>query len=373
MAPSSTPGPSSGRLRTQWGARHRRRPSAHRLPLAAAVGVALVLVLAGTGCEAWGPSGGAALQGGVAGEGGEVREVRSAEVRATEVPSTEARATEGPAAVDDDRGTELRLSAPPTRVVSVVPSLTELVVALGAGDLLVARTRFDREASVAHLPSVGGTQDPSLEAIVGLRPDLVIGWADEDRARIGARMTALGVPVYQARIRTLAELVSHTERLGHLLHREEEARALLHALDTRLGAVRARGDAAAAARGGHRPTVLYLVWHDPPQTAGPGTFLTELMEIAGGRNVMDDAPVPWPVVSMEEVLRRAPDALVVAPRHDGQVFRPPWLDTAPWQELEAVRADRILLVDPDLFNRPGPRVMEAAEVLEAFLAGLELP
>ncbi len=361
MAPSSTPGPSSGGLRARWGARHRRLRSGHRLPfVAAAVGVALVLVLAGTGCEAWGPSGGAALQGEVAGEGGEGR-------------STEVRSTEGPAAVDDDRGTEFRLSAPPSRVVSVVPSLTELVVALGAGDLLVARTRFDREAAVAHLPSVGGTQDPSLEAIVGLRPDLVIGWADEDRARIGARMTALGVPVYQARIRTLAELVSHTERLGHLLHREGEARALLHALDTRLGAVRARGDAAAEARSGHRPTVLYLVWHDPPQTAGPGTFLTELMEIAGGRNVMDDAPVPWPVVSMEEVLRRAPDALVVAPRHDGQVFRPPWLDTAPWQELEAVRADRILLVDPDLFNRPGPRVMEAAEVLEAFLAGLELP
>jgi iron complex transport system substrate-binding protein len=271
----------------------------------------------------------------------------------------------------DDRGLEVRVAAAPTRVISVVPSLTELVVALDAGHRLVARTRFDREPAVAHLPSVGGTLDPNLEALVGFRPDLVVGWADEGRGEMGARMGPLGIPVYHARIRTLEELFSHTLRLGRLLDEEGRAQALMEAMEARLGAVEARGEAAAAGRGGVRPTVLYVVWHDPPQTAGPGTFLTELIELAGGRNVLDDAPIPWPVISMEEVLRRAPDALVVAPRHDGEVFRPAWLDSAPWQELEAVREDRVLLVDPDLFNRPGPRVVEAAEALEAFLSGLE--
>ena len=263
--------------------------------------------------------------------------------------------------VTDDFGYTVALGAPARRVFSVIPSLTESVAALDPG-VLVARTRFDRAPELAHLPSLGGTIQPNLEALAGLGPDLVITWAGSAQGTIGDRVAALGIPVYRANVQTIAGVRSHLQRLGTLLGREERAAALVDSLDLALESV------AAAVRGRERVDVYYSVWHDPPQTTGPGTFIDQVIEHAGGRNVFADAARAWPRVSVEAILERDPDALVIA-RHAPGAAGAPWLEGPGWRELRAVRSGRFLLVDGDLFNRPGPRVAEAARRMADFLHG----
>ncbi|MDE2782530.1 MAG: helical backbone metal receptor [Gemmatimonadota bacterium] len=268
-----------------------------------------------------------------------------------------------PAAVSvaDDAGRTVSLPSPARRVFSLIPSLTESVTALDAG-VLVARTRFDRAPELAHLPSLGGTIQPNVEALADLEPDLVITWADANQRSFGNRAEALGIPVYRAEVETIAAVRSHLRRLGTLLDRAERAEALIDSLDHALAGV------AASVRGRERVDVYYSVWHDPPQTTGPGTFIDEVIEHAGGRNVFADATRSWPRVSVEAIIRRNPDALVIA-RHAPDAEGVPWIEGPGWRDLEAVRTGRYLVVDGDLFNRPGPRVVEAARRMARFLHG----
>lgn len=273
----------------------------------------------------------------------------------------------GAIAVTDDAGQVVSLSAPARRVYSVIPSLTESVALLDH-DLLIARTRFDRAPELAHLPSLGGTIRPNLEALAGLDPDLVIAWADQGQRAIADQVEALGIAVYRADVQTIADVRSHLRRLGSLTGYAERAESLVSSLDEDLAEVRA------AVRGREPVDVYYSVWHDPPQTTGPGTFIDEVIAHAGGRNVFGDAPRPWPRVSLEAIVLRDPDALVIS-LHAGGLSSDaaPWLGGPGWRELRAVRAGRYLLVDGDLFNRPGPRVAEAARLMARFLHGGDGP
>ena len=261
--------------------------------------------------------------------------------------------------VIDDAGYTVALSAPARRVFSVVPSLTESVAALDPG-VLVARTRYDQAPELAHLPSLGGAVQPNLEALAGLAPDLVITWADASQRAIGERVDALGIPVYRADVLAIADTRSHLRRLGTLLGRAERAAALVESIDLAIENV------AAAVRGREPVDVYYSVWHDPPQTTGPGTFIDEVIEHAGGRNIFGDTARSWPRVSIEAILQRDPDALVIA-RHAPGAPGVPWLEAPGWRDLRAVRTGRVLMVDGDLFNRPGPRVAEAVRHLARFL------
>ena len=262
--------------------------------------------------------------------------------------------------VTDDLGRTVALPAPARRVFSVIPSITETVAALNP-DALVARTRFDRAPEFANLPSLGDGMSPNLEALARLEPDLVISWADVTE-RVADRADALGIAVYRADVQTIDGLRSHLRRLGTLLGRVERASLVTDSLDRALDRV------AAAVRSREPVSVYYSVWHDPPQTSGPGTFIDEVISLAGGRNIFADASRGWPLVSVEAVLTRSPDVLVIPGRARG-AEAVPWLGAPGWRELEAVRSGRFLLVEGDLFNRPGPRVAEAAERLARFLHG----
>lgn len=274
----------------------------------------------------------------------------------------EAAEDSGAGAAVDDAGRRVALDAPPRRVISLLPSMTEIVLALGEQERLVARTRYDRDPRVRDLPSVGGGLRPNLETIGRLRPDLVLTWADEGDDRLVDRLEALDIPVYAADSQTLADVRRHTRNLGRILDAEERAGRLLDSIGRGLAKVRDRID------GAERPSVFYVVWPDPPTTPGPKTYLDSLISIAGGTNAFSDAPARWPQVSLEEVLRRDPDVVVLATRHDGEPAETDWIhERSGWRSLTAVRSDRILAVDADLFNRPGPRVVEAARTLARFL------
>ena len=251
--------------------------------------------------------------------------------------------------------------SPPERIVSLIPSATETIVALGAVDRLVARTSFDVDPALADLPSVGDGLTPSLELLTTLQPDLIVAWPDNASRSVIGRLEVLGARVYTPQVQTLADLHRATEELGGLLGLKDIADSLNAAIAKDLESVRV------AVAGRERPSVFYVVWYEPPTTAGSGTYIDELIQIAGGRNVFADAPGLWPQVSLEEVVRRQPDIVLISQTEDKLIDAESLGRAVGWRELRAVREGGAILSDADLYNRPGPRVGEAARRLAGLL------
>lgn len=271
----------------------------------------------------------------------------------------------------DDGGRTHPVAPPRTRIVSLVPGITETLVAIGAVDLLVARTRYDEQAVLAHLPSVGGGLDPSLEFLADLDPELMILWKDAGGSgSLSGRLNDLGIAAYQVVVEEVEDFRRHTRNLGLLSDRALAAEALVEEVDRGLNQV------AEAVSSLPPSSVLYLVQSSPPMGVGPGSFLDSLIVTAGGENVLREATGPWPLVSLEDALWRDPAYIVVPVVDFGALGTVPqgvpgplrWLTADPgWSEVGAVREERLVAVDAALFSRAGPRMAEAARYLAAQL------
>jgi iron complex transport system substrate-binding protein len=247
------------------------------------------------------------------------------------------------------------------RVVALAPSLAELVVEIGGADHLVARTDFDTHPALVGLPSIGGGLDPSMEALVGLGVEVVLMTAGRDAPALGEQLGGLGIRAVSFSTETIADIHESSRVLGELLELRAEADSVSRAIDAGLAEVRRSVD------GFERVSVMYVVWWDPPMTAGPATFIDELIGIAGGRNVFGDVELPWPTVGFESIVARAPE-VVLWPQGEITVDNVDQLQGTPgWRDVGAVQAGRVELVDGNLFNRPGPGVVEAARVLARVL------
>jgi iron complex transport system substrate-binding protein len=263
--------------------------------------------------------------------------------------------------VRDDGGRVVPVAPAPARVLSLVPSGTELLIELGALPLLVGRTAFDTHPALAHLPSLGSSLSPSLESIVALRPDLVITAPDVLTNGLATRLAELGLRVYEVDAQRLEDVFSTARRLAILIGDPARGVALGEALRSDLEALRLE-------LAGRPPVpLIYLIWHAPPTVAGGRTYIDDLVRQAGGVNVFADVD-GWAEVSLEEVLARDP-AVVVVPSAQHHSLQPDWLARSTgWKDLPAVRKGRLVVVDSDLFNRPGPRVASAARALARGLA-----
>ena len=277
--------------------------------------------------------------------------------RREEAAGAAAPAADSAVSLTDDGGREVRLERPARRIVSLVPSATETLLALGAGESLVGRTDFDAGLGVDSLPSVGGGLDPSLERLVALRPELVIGWETEGKAELRGRLEALGIPVFSVATEDTADVFRSIASLGRLAGRTPAADSLAASIRGELDAVRA------SVAGRPRPTVFYLVWNDPPMTAGPRTFVVELIGVAGGRTAFPEVEALWPQVAMEEIVRRQPEVVVVPVGEQGTKKIEELRAASGWRELRAFRDGRAVTVPTEVLNRPGPRIGEAARLL----------
>jgi iron complex transport system substrate-binding protein len=247
------------------------------------------------------------------------------------------------------------------RVVALVPSLAEIVVALGGSEHLVARTDYDTHPAIVGLPSIGGGLDPSVEALVGLGVEVVLMAGGRDTPALGEQLQALGIQAIPFSTETVADIHASSQRLGALLGLQAEADSLSQAIQAGLGAVRQ------SVEGRPRVSAMYVVWSDPPMTAGPNTFIDDLIDIAGGRNAFGDIELPWPTVGFESIVDRAPD-VILWPQGEITVDNVDQLTQTPgWRDVPAVQAGRVALVDANLFNRPGPGVVEAARTLANIL------
>lgn len=262
------------------------------------------------------------------------------------------------ATVTDMLGRPVTVPDGPLRVVSLAPSLTEIVFALGRGDRLVGVTDFcDYPPEARSKPRVGGPMTPDLERVVRLRPDLALATAEGNPRETLAQLARLHIPVFAVKAEGYAGILGSVEAVGHALRAEREAAALVQDIQSRVAEIRR----AVAHR--VRPRVLYLVWTDPLIAAGPATYIHDLMEMAGGENVVRERSVPYPRLSWEEVVGAAPEVILVASHRDGADR--PWIGEAwrSWRSVPAVRSGRIIAIPGDTIHRPGPRVVEGVERL----------
>jgi iron complex transport system substrate-binding protein len=259
--------------------------------------------------------------------------------------------------VVDDIHRTVRLSRPAERVVSLAPSLTESLFAIGAGDRVCGVTDYcDFPPAARRKPRVGGMVNPNLEAVIGLRPDLIVLSMEGNVRADFDRLSSLGVPVYVSNPRSLAGIYRSLEALGTLTGSERASRALVDSLARRERALR---DSAA----GKAPVgVLLIVSLEPLMCAGKGTFIDELITEAGGRNIARQAPGSYPVYSREQVIRDDPDVIIVTsdalPAHASLAELYP-----AWRSVSALKRGRVVSIDPDIVSRPGPRALDALDSL----------
>ncbi|MEO5510587.1 MAG: cobalamin-binding protein [Longimicrobiales bacterium] len=278
-----------------------------------------------------------------------------------ESPRTTAAPHSDSVSVTDDVGTVVTLAAPAQRVISMIPAQTEIVKILGGTGRLVARTQWDKDPDLAHLPSTGNALSPSVEWLVAQHPDLVIAWPDNDARNVINQLRPLGIPVYSSRVESVAEITSMIRRLGTLLGEDARADSLARTLNAQLDSVRA------AVAGETRPTVLYALSIDPPMAAGVNTFVGALIDAAGGRTLFEELDALWPQVSLEEIVRRQPDVILL-PVGESTSGSAAALRTRPgWRDLKAVKNNRVYEVDADLFHRPGATLGRAARMTARLL------
>jgi iron complex transport system substrate-binding protein len=267
----------------------------------------------------------------------------------------------GAIALTDDAGHSVELTGPAQRVVSLVPSVTETIIALGAGTRIVGRTEYDHDTTLAAVPLIGRGLSPSIEAIIALRPDLVVVWASDKRGDLRGQLEKAGVPVLAFEVQDTVDAYRVLRVMGIALGRQPAADSLQTALRDSLAATKSR------AAGRSRRRVFYVVYNDPPMTAGPGTFIDQLLDIAGAENIFSDATSNWPTVSLEEVVKRDPDIVVLPVGEMSAQVGERLKATAGWRDLRAVKNGCVALVDADLVNRPGTNVAVAARRLEILL------
>ncbi|MEW5762224.1 MAG: cobalamin-binding protein [Bacillota bacterium] len=266
-----------------------------------------------------------------------------------------------PVTVTDDIGRKVTLLSPPQRIVSLAPSNTEILFALGLEKHVVGVTDFCNYPPAARAKEkVGGFADPSLEKIVALKPDLVL--AAGINQKIADRLAKLGIPVLVLAPHDVAGVLKNIELVGRATGRGEKAQEVVESLSTRINAVAARVARIATAA---RPKVYYEVWYEPLCTAGPGTFIDDVIRLAGGINVAGDAPQQWPQYSLEVLLRKNPDVMLHSYGHgSGAAQTVEDIVKRPgWSRLNFVKNRRIYAVDADLITRPGPRLVDAVEAV----------
>ena len=251
--------------------------------------------------------------------------------------------------------------APTRRVVSLAPNITELLFAIGAGDQIVGVDNYSDQPTglVERIAKVGSDYEPSLETVVRLSPDVVFTSRNDNRRETVEALDRMGVPVFVTDTRALADLDRTLRNLGTVTGRAKQAEDQINGLRSGFEGVRRR------VGGHHEIAVLVVIWDDPLYVTGRGTFTHDLIEIAGGTNVAADA-VGFAKYPLERVLHLAPDVLVL-PTHSPETKGPGAVAYWSRWDLPAVRNKRVYVVEDSLIIRPGPRLVQGAELLAGLI------
>lgn len=252
----------------------------------------------------------------------------------------------------------------PKRVVSMAPSNTEMLFAIGLDEEIVGVTNFcDYPESAKYKQKIGGYFTPNVEAILSLKPDLVIATPDGYVKKNIELLESAGISVFIVNPKNIDEILNTMLTLGKITKKEENAKRMVNELSVRIRRIR---DRVAKVPAEMRPKVFYEISHDPLITTGPGTFVDDIINEAGGINIASDAKTAWPRYSVEAIIAKDPDIIITTPHAttNDRAQMPAGSDF--WNRLStisAVKHNRIYPVNPDILLRPGPRIVDGLELM----------
>lgn len=288
------------------------------------------------------------------------------EQQATEAPAPETEEAPIPLSqpetvvFTDDLGREVSIQVPAQKIVSLAPSVTESLFAIGAGDQVIGRTDYcDYPPEVLALPSIGGfsSEAISLESIIALEPDLVIGGSTY-QAEVVQALEESGIPAFVSQPANLAGILDALAILGQISGKTDEAAAVAGEMQAHIDSVK---QVVSGVPADQRPTVFYEVWHEPLMSANGKTVVGELIDLAGGNNIFADLPDEYPTVSVEQIVDVDPQFIIGPSSHGDQMSAEIIGARAGWDNLSAVKNNAIYIVDGNLVSRASPRVVDVLD------------
>lgn len=253
----------------------------------------------------------------------------------------------------DDLGREVRFNHPPQRIVSLDPSITEILFALGLNNEVVGVTDYcDYPEQARSTSKVGGYINPNIEAIALLEPDLVVTTLKTNTPRLIQQLEDFGIKVFVLDPKKIEDIFENISALAKLTYRKERAKEIVGALKERLQEIKRK------VAGISRPGVFLEMGKDPLISVGPGSFAHDLIEIAGGRNVASQSSSPYRRYTLEEILLADPEVIIICSMtpDDSSLAQKKWWKR--WTNMSAVRNGRIYVIEANLLTRPGPRIIE---------------
>jgi iron complex transport system substrate-binding protein len=253
---------------------------------------------------------------------------------------------------------EVLINGEVERIISLSPSNTEIVFALGLGDKVVGVTDYcNYPPEAAEKDKVGGFDDPNIEVILTLEPDLVL--AGSLHEEVVARLEERDIPVLVMEPQTVDHVYEAIRLVGAAARVKETAETVVSEIEQQINSVREK---LAALKDDEKVTVYYELWYDPPMSIGNRTFIHEVITAAGGKNIFADVEDNYPTVSPEAVAEKNPRVILYPDDHGtAEMVSDQYYARPGWAEIAALKDKRIYGVNSDLFNRPGPRVGRAIQ------------
>lgn len=258
--------------------------------------------------------------------------------------------------ITDDFGNTITLEKAAERIVSLAPSNTEILFAIGAGDAVIGVTTFDDyPAEVLDIEKIGDFNGMNLERIIELQPDLVINYG-EGVTEETQRLVEAGIIVAGFEPESIEDIAETINRIGVLTGKTQQAEALVQEMAAK------EAELLEKIEGLDKKKVFYEIWHEPLMAAGPGSFVDQLINLAGGANIASDAESEYPQFDLEQLIERNPEVYLTA--NDLPEKTAESIKARPgYENLDAVKNNQIYLLDGNILSRPGPRIIQALELL----------
>lgn len=258
-----------------------------------------------------------------------------------------------PLTLVDSLGRQVTIEKEPQKIISLSPAITEILFAIGVGDKIIGVTDFcDYPEEALQKPKVGGFDNPNMEVIINSEPDVVFTAAGL-QSEFVQQLERLGIVVVTLDAKTLEDVLANIELAGQVTGATEKARELSQSLAARIEAVKEK-----VSRAKEKPTVFFEVWDNPLMTAGPGSFIYDMIELSGGQNVAFDVKESFADFSVELLIERDPEFYLI----NSHAHTPEDVKKRPGYEgLKAVKNNRVYAIEDDLVTLPGPRIVDGLE------------
>ncbi len=267
-----------------------------------------------------------------------------------------------PMTITDSAGVRVTINSAPTRIVSLAPSNTEILFALGLEEQIAGVTEYcDYPKEALEKEKVGGFKTISTEKVVSLNPDLILATGGV-QAEVVEVLRGLNQQVVVVESKNLSDILSNILLIGRITGRTVEAETLTNDLQKRVDAAGKKSDIRGV-------KVMYIVWGDPLMVAGHDSFADDLIEKAGGINIFADAATQYPTVTLESVITRNPE-VIIASDNIGLELED-LKDLPEWRGVDAVETGRLYTIDADIVSRPAPRIIDAFELFAGWIRQID--